>query len=153
MVALINLDEVDRRILSYLQGDARASFATVAEKVGVSEGTVHLRVRKLLKLGVITGFYTLLNPEKVGVGLKAIVCLRVEPSRYEEALERLSKVEDIFEIYDVTGEYYTVLKVKTKDRESLAEVIDEVGQIPGITSTTTMVVLRSIKEKHELDMR
>ncbi|MEM2904147.1 MAG: Lrp/AsnC family transcriptional regulator [Candidatus Bathyarchaeia archaeon] len=146
------LDETDRLILSELQTDARASFAAIAKKIGVSEGTVHLRVRKLVNDGVIKGFYTLLDAEKVGLGLKAIICLKADPARYEESLKRLSAIDEIAEIYDVTGEYYAVLKVKTKDRESLAAVIDAIGATPGITSTTTMIVLRSVKERFDVDI-
>jgi len=149
---LTELDNVDRLILSELQTDARASFAAVAKKASVSEGTVHLRVRKLLNDGVINGFYTLLDAEKIGLGLKAIICLKADPSRYEEALSRLSAIKEIVEIYDVTGEYYAVLKVKTRDRQSLAGVIDAIGATPGITSTTTMVVLRSVKERFDVDI-
>lgn len=149
---MAELDNIDRQILSELQTNARASFAAIAKNAGVSEGTVHLRVRKLVKDRVVKGFYTVLDAEKVGLGLKAIICLKADPSRYEEALKRLSAIKEIAEIYDVTGEYYAVLKVKTKDRQSLAGVIDAIGAAPGIISTTTMIVLRSVKERLDIDI-
>ncbi|MEM2925922.1 MAG: Lrp/AsnC family transcriptional regulator [Candidatus Bathyarchaeia archaeon] len=146
------LDDLDLRILSTLQRNARSSFSSIAKALGVSEGTVHLRVKKLLKKGIIKGFFSILNPEKLGIGMKAIICLKADPQRYEEVLKSLLDIPDIHEIYDVTGEFYSVLKVRTKNKESLAQVIDRIGRIPGITSTSTMVVLRSVKEELLLNL-
>jgi len=144
---LSELDDLDLNILSTLQKNARSSFSSIAKKLGVSEGTVHLRVKKLLSKGIIKGFFAILNPDKLGMGLKAIVCLKADPQRYEEVLKALLDIPDIHEIYDVTGDFYSVLKVRTKNKESLAQVIDKIGRIPGITSTSTMIVLRSVKEE------
>ncbi len=61
-------------------------------------------------------------------------------------------MKEIYEIYDVTGEYYAVLKVRVPTREDLAKVLDKIGNMDGVTSTYTMLVLRSIKDKKELDL-
>lgn len=56
-----SIDGLDKNILSLIQDDARASFAEIAKKLGVSEGTVHIRVKKLSEKGVIQGFYTIIS--------------------------------------------------------------------------------------------
>ncbi|MEM2214180.1 MAG: Lrp/AsnC family transcriptional regulator [Candidatus Nezhaarchaeales archaeon] len=144
------IDEIDLKILRMLQENARTPFSKIASSVGVSEATVHLRVQKLKKLGVIKSFRAIVDPVKVGKGLTAIVLVRADPVKYKEALKKVASMEDVYEVYDVTGEYYAVLKIRASDRDSLAKIIDKIGEIEGITSTQTMVVLRTIKEEDKI---
>jgi Lrp/AsnC family transcriptional regulator for asnA, asnC and gidA len=61
-------------------------------------------------------------------------------------LKKISEFKEVLEVYDVTGEYYALLKVRVKTREELAKVLDMIGNMDGVTSTYTMFVLRTIKE-------
>ncbi len=142
----IELDEVDRKILEILQRNARTPLKRIASALGVSEGTVHIRLRRLIANGIIKGFYTILDEEKLGYTVKAIVALKADPSVYSRILESLKEIDGVTEIYDVTGEYYAILKVKTTSREELASIIDRIGSIKGVQSTSTMIILRTIKE-------
>jgi len=141
------LDEVDKTILEMLQDDARIAFRRIAEKVGVSEATIFVRVKKLIKRGVIRRFTAIVAPELVGKGLTAFVLINADPKMLQEVFDSLSKIEDIYEIYDVTGSYYAIVKIRTKDREHLKRIIDEIGVIEGVKSTETAIVLRSVKEE------
>ena len=142
-----SLDEVDLRILRLLQDDARTPFSRVAKEVGVSEATVHMRVRKLRELGVLRGFQALVDPSSVGKGLTAITLIKADPMKYSEILERLRAIPDVYEVYDVTGEYDAVVKLRSGSREELASLIDDIGRIPGVSATLTMIVLKTIKEE------
>lgn len=144
------LDEIDLRILRILQENARTPFSKIASSIGVSEATVHLRVQKLKRLGVIKAFRALIDPAKVGKGLTAIVLLKTDPMKFKEVLKAVASLDDVYEVYDVTGEYYAVLKIRTSGRDSLAKIIDKIGEIEGVTSTQTMVVLRTIKEESKI---
>lgn len=150
---MVKLDGLDKKILSLIQDDARASFAKIAHKLGVSEGTIHLRVRKMQKRDVIKGFYTIVSPEKLGKGLTAFITVKADPAKYPGVLQSLLEIADISEIHDVTGEFYAMLKVRTKDKESLAGVIDKVGTVKGVTATQTMVVLRTVKEQYNIEVK
>ena len=138
---------MDRLILNRLQEDARRSFKGIAEEIGVSEATVFLRVKKLHESGVIKGFKAVLNPVLVGKGTTAIMLLKADPKTYKKVLEELSKMNEVCEIFDVTGAYYTVLKIRAASTEELSGVIDSIGSIDGIIGTETSVVLRTIKEE------
>lgn len=140
------LDETDLKILRELQRDARASFKTIAQKVGVSEATVFVRVRKMQEKNVIKGFTTLVAPAAVGKPLTALVLVRSNPQAFAGTLEALKKFEDIYEIYDVTGQYYSILKIRTSGTEELGKIMDEIGKIDGIDGTETIIVLRTVKE-------
>jgi len=143
----LELDDTDRQILNMLQDDARRSFKDIAKEVTVSEATVFVRVRKLLKNGVIRSFKAIVDPKLVGKETLAFVMLKVNPNVYTKVLPILMKMDEIYEIYDVTGAYYAILKIRTRSTEELAAIIDKIGMIEGITGTETAVVLRSIKEE------
>ena len=143
----MELDETDKRILDLLQEDARRSFKDIAKEVDVSEATVFFRVKKLVKSGVIKSFKAIVDPKLVGKETLAFVMLKANPNVYTKVLPTLMKMEEIYEIYDVTGAYYAILKIRTRNTEELAAIIDKIGMIEGITGTETAVVLRKIKEE------
>jgi Lrp/AsnC family transcriptional regulator for asnA, asnC and gidA len=145
-LAQIKIDDTDRKILNLLQEDARRSFKDMAQRVGVSEATVFVRVRKLTRAGVITAFKAVLDPAIVGKGTLAFIMMKANPSEYTGVLQKLKELKDVYEIYDVTGPNYAILKVRTENPEKLAELIDQIGTIKGIESTETSMVLRNIKE-------
>ncbi len=144
---LVELDEVDKKILRALQKDARASFKTVGKEVGVSEATVFVRVRKLQEKGVLQGFKAVVDPKSVGKKLTAIMLIRAQPRSLVGMLDALKKLDDIYEIYDVTGQYYSILKIRTDSTEQLGKIIDEIGMIEGVAGTETVIVLRTVKEE------
>jgi len=141
-----HLDEVDLKILRDLQRDARVSFKTIAEKIGVSEATIFVRVKKMQERGTIKGFITLVSPAAVGKPLTAIVLVRANPQAYDGTLDALRKIKEIYEIYDVTGQYYSILKIRASGTDELGTIMDEVGKIDGIAGTETIIVLRTVKE-------
>jgi Lrp/AsnC family transcriptional regulator for asnA, asnC and gidA len=143
---MIELDDSDRKILRELQRDARTSFKAIAEDIGVSEATVFVRVKKLKEKGVLKGFLAVVDPKTVGRTLTAIILVRAQPKAFPGMLNALKKFDDIYEIYDVTGEYYSILKVRTSGTEELSNIIDEIGAIDGVAGTETIIVLRTIKE-------
>ena len=146
----IELDEIDKKLLMILQENAKTPYSKISSVLGVSEATVHLRIKKLIKLGIIKRFQAIIDPEKVGKRVLAIVAITATPQKYEHVLEELKKIDDIYEIYDVTGEYYTITKIKVKNRDELARTLDRIGAIDGVQSTRTMYVLRVIKEETKI---
>jgi Lrp/AsnC family transcriptional regulator for asnA, asnC and gidA len=148
--ATVVLDDIDKSLLRILQDNAKTPYSQISKQLGISEATVHLRIKKLVKLGVIKRFQAIVDPEKVGKDVVAIVALTVDPKKYESVLEKLKSMPDVYDIYDVTGEYYTILKVRVGSREELTKVLDEIGGIEGVESTRTMFVLRTIKEESRI---
>ncbi len=145
------LDNVDRKILNILQRDSRTPFSRLAKMLDLSESTIHMRVKRLVKEGVIKNFGIEIDLDRIGLTVLAFVLIKAEPKKYEEILKKLVEMNEIYDIYDVTGEYYALLKVRVRSREELAKVLDYIGKLEGVTSTYTMVALRTIKEKKYLD--
>lgn len=141
------LDETDSFILNKLQENARRSFKGIADEIGVSEATVFLRVKKLQEKGIIKSFKAILDLDLIGKSTKAIMLLKADPKLYKNMLDKLKEMEEVCEIYDVTGAYYTVLKIRAKSTEGLSGVMDEIGAINGIIATETSIILKTIKEE------
>jgi len=146
------LDDIDKKILNILQQDSRIPFSRLAKMLNLSEATIYVRIKRLKESGVIKGFYTEIDYDKIGLNVVAFVLIKADPKRYENILKQLTEIKEIYEIYDVTGEYYAMAKVRVPTREDLAKVLDKIGGMEGVISTYTMLVLRVIKDKKELDL-
>jgi len=148
----VKIDDVDRAILRMLQDDARIALRKIAKETGVSEATIFVRVRKLLERGVIKRFTALVSPEMIGKGLTAFVLINADPKKLQNVFKALNEMDDIYEVYDVTGSYYVIVKVRTENRDRLKEIIDRIGLIDGVTSTETAIVLRCLKEETRIKL-
>jgi len=147
---MIELDDADREILRALQRDARASFKTIAKEIGMSEATIFVRVKKLKNAGVIKAFRAIIDPKAIGKTLTAFVLVRAMPKAFPGMLNALKKLEDIYEIYDVTGQYYSIVKLRTTGTDDLSKIMDEIGTIEGVAGTETLIAMRTIKEETAL---
>jgi len=140
------LDETDLGILRRLQKDARSSFKKIADEIGVSEATVFVRVKKLQEKGAIRGFKAIVDAKAVGRSLTAIILVRAMPRSFPGMLDGLKKIDDVYEIYDVTGQYSSIIKVRAANTDELSKVIDRIGMVEGVAGTETIIVLRTVKE-------
>jgi Lrp/AsnC family transcriptional regulator for asnA, asnC and gidA len=145
-------DEKDLEILRVLQENGRASYSEIAKRLGLSEAAVYTRIQKLMRHGLIKKIQAVVDSEKLGFNLTAIVAVKAQPSRYEYLLKELSEIPEIVEIYDVTGDYYCLLKLRLQNREALAKLLDRIGAMDGVISTDTRIVLRTIKESYSLPL-
>ena len=144
------LDEKDLKILEILQDDGRASYSQISRILGMSEAAIYSRIQKLLKLGVIRRFRAILDPDKLGFTLTAFIAVTAHPAKYEDVLKALAEIPEIQEIHDVTGDYYCLVKLRARGKESVAKILDQIGSLDGVASTETRIVLRTIKEDYAL---
>jgi DNA-binding Lrp family transcriptional regulator len=140
------LDETDRRILSVLQRDARTSMRKISKEVGVSLGTVSNRVRKLEGAGVIRGYAVLLDPEKIGWDLNVVIGLRIQKGRLIEIQEKIAKDPRVYGVYDVTGDFDSMVVARARDRSDLDELSKNVMSVDGVERSVTHLVLNTVKE-------
>ena len=140
------MDEVDKRILRVREADARTSLRKSAEEVGGALGTVSNRVRRMESLGIIRGYTVLLDPDKAGWGLSVVIGLRIEKGRLIEIQEKIAKDNRVYGVYDVTGDYDSMVLARGKDRDDLDDLIKNVLSMSGIERSVTHLVLNSVKE-------
>ena len=142
------MDSIDCAILNELRSNARISNCTLAEKVHLSPSAVLERVRRLRAQGVIHRFVTKLDVAKLGYNLTAIMELRIERNLCCTSIsEKLVQFPEILEIYDVAGNCDYILKLVAKDSESLRNTMRAIGEIPGVLSSQTKLVLSTIKSE------
>jgi Lrp/AsnC family transcriptional regulator, leucine-responsive regulatory protein len=134
------LDDADWRILTALQRDGRASFAELARTVAMSPSAVTERVRRLEEAGVISGYAAVVDPERLGLIILALVRLRYPNGNYKPFHALLDTTPEIVEAHHVTGEDCFVLKVLARSMRHLEEIT---GRIGGLGAVTTSVVYSS----------
>ena len=138
----MELDDTDREILRLLQADARTPFSEIARRIDMSSATVHDRVGRMEDAGVIEGYHASVNAKAIGYGVSALVGLRVEQGREEDALDRLREIEGVREIHLTTGEWDVMLRVVAEDTDSLRELMFErVANMDGFSRSQTMIIL------------
>lgn len=141
------LDDTDRAILARLLVDGRASHRDLAEQTGLALATVNRRVRKLEADGVIKGYTAVLDAERLGWGLTAVIGLRIDKGHVRAVHEQIAKDPRIFGVYDITGEWDGLVLVRLRDREDLDDLVKGTLSLGHIQRTTTMVVLKTVLEK------
>ena len=140
------IDDIDRRILAVLLVDARTSMRSIAEEVGVALGTVSNRVKRMEEMGVIQGYGVLIDAEKVGWTMTVLCGLRIEKGRLMEVQRRIADDSRVFGIYDVTGEFDSMVLARVRDRAHLDDLSKTVLSSEGIIRTVTHVVLNTVKQ-------
>ena len=143
----MELDRTDRDIIRSLERDARMSLRSVAEEIGVSLGTVSNRLKRLEDTGVVKGYRVEIDPDKVGWGLTVVVGLRIEKGRLLELQRVIAKDSRVLGVYDVTGEFDSMILARAKDRSDLDDLSKTVLSMDGIMRSVTHFVLNTVKEK------
>lgn len=130
------MDSIDQEILDILKEDGRASYTNVAEKVGVSEGTVRNRVESMVEEGVIEKFTLEINQSKK---VKAFVSVNVSTSR--EFNEILEEFPDEVDAYELAGDIDLIAEISRETSEEINDAVDIVRGIEGVEDTRTYMVL------------
>ena len=142
------MDEIDRAILNCLRNNARISNRELAARVNLSPSAALERVRKLKRSGIIKGFCTMLDCAKLGRGLHVLIELEIEKNIQDHDIaDKLISYPEITAIYDVAGDADYLLKVAVPDSEALRQLMNRISLIPGVRSSHTTLVLRTLKEE------
>ncbi|MGC9105928.1 MAG: Lrp/AsnC family transcriptional regulator [Thermoprotei archaeon] len=144
------LDIIDRKLLNELLKDARTSLRRLAEEMRVAPATLHNRLAKLERIGVIKGFTVLLDYQKLGYGLTAIIMIKVNGKYIVDVEKELAKYANVLAIYDVVGEYDIMLVAKFRHINELNDFVKELLKNPKIERTHTNIALNVIKEDPRL---
>ena len=139
------LDQVDRDIIKGLQKNGRRSYTDLAKMLGLSEGTIRNRLRKLEKDDVIKVSATV-NPYALGFRFVSLMAMQVQMADLHRVAELLSTNPRVYYLAFVAGRYDVVAIMFSRTPEELSEFIkDEISSIPGIVRTDTMVNLEILK--------
>ncbi len=135
------LDERDRDIVAALQDDARATYADVAARVGLSASAVHERVRKLEQQGVIRGYRAVIDPGSLGLYVTSLIEVRpFDRSQPDDLPDRVADFAEVEDCYSVAGEASYVLKVRTATTAELEDLIRRLREKAGVATKTTIAL-------------
>src|SRR6201992_2174774 len=146
---MAQLDEFDLEILTALQENARMTTQELAERVGLSATPCARRIKRMEDEGLIERYVTLLNPERLGVGLTVFVNVGLNPqsaSTFEAFEAAIRKLPQVVGCYLLAGNYDYLVQVRVADVEAFRSFIrDRLVTIDGIGATQSNIVLEETK--------
>lgn len=140
------VDEIDQKIIKLFQDDGRMSYRKIAKELDISIGTVHNRIDKLTKNGIIKKFTPIIDHSKLGYALTTIIGVKVKGGVLENWEGKTTYHKNVLCVYDVTGEFDAILITRFKDTQELNEFIKELLKEPDVQRTYTQTVLNILKE-------
>jgi Lrp/AsnC family transcriptional regulator, leucine-responsive regulatory protein len=147
------MDAVDRQLLDALRTNARASWAELGRRIGLSGPSVQERVRRLEERAVITGYRAVVAPAAVGLGVSALVGLiQGDDVESEDVAAQLRDVSEVEDCWYVAGEENFVVKVRASDVAALELVVAKLRRLPGVSRTRTTVVLSTRWEGRDVPL-
>ena len=148
------LDNINLKIIDFLSKDSSTPFVEIAKQIGISDATVHIRVRRLLAAGIINKFTISVDNNRLGYDHLAFMGINVEPGFAEELTDELSKVDEVLEIHEMHGRFDLLLKVRAKDLDQMRDiVVNKIRILPHIIETELMTVLKSRKEEQIVSLK
>lgn len=140
------MDDTDVKILKRLLHDARMSYRKVADEIGVSPPTVLARVEKLENEGIIRSYSAMLDHEKLGYDLTAIIDITATKGKIVDLEKQIAKFPNVCAVYDTTGTTDMTIIAKFKSRAELSSFVKKDLSLPYVERTNTHVVLVTVKE-------
>lgn len=137
------IDGLDRKILQFLQEDARMSYLDIARKLIVSGGTIHQRIDKLRKAGIIEGSRLLINPRRLGLDVAALIGIHLQSTKDLPAvIEKMKKFEEITEAHYTTGTYALLIKVIVPTIEKYHQFLStKLQSMEAIRATESFIIM------------
>ena len=140
----MEIDEKDLAIINVLKENSRLPIRDIAKLTKLRPSTVHQRILKLKKEGIIEKFTLKLNNKAMGEGFIVFMLIKTKPSAM---LDKLVHDRHVKEFFGVTGEYDLILKLKFKDVDEFNDFIIKFRKEQSIQTTLTMVVTANVKEE------
>ncbi len=139
------MDSTDLQLLALLRQDARTTVATLANKLGVSRGTVTNRVKRLEDDGVITGYTVRLRPDTEPNQITAWMSIAVDGNQTREVIAHLLGEPGVASLHDTNGRWDLLAALRAGNLNELATVLERVRLIKGIGNTETSIHLQTYK--------
>jgi Lrp/AsnC family transcriptional regulator, regulator for asnA, asnC and gidA len=129
-------------------------FVEVAKQIGISDATVHIRVRRLIADGLIKKFTISVDNNMLGYDHLAFMGINIEPGFADEVTEGLLKIDEVLEIHEMHGRFDLILKIRAKDLDQMREiVVNKIRKLPRILETELMTVLKTRKEDQLVSLK
>ncbi len=145
-------ENLDAKLINELLGDGRASLRSLAEELDVSVTTVSNHLSEIEEKGIITGYTPVIDYQKVGYDVTAILQLKVNGEALPEITDRLQSQDRMVSVYEVTGDHDILAIGKFEDTDDMNEQIKAVLTDPDVIESNTNVVLNSAAENEQFTL-
>lgn len=134
------MDDIDGRILALLERDARLTYAEIGASVGLAASSVHDRVRKLERAGVVGGYRAEIDFAAAGLPITAFVSIALRPASPHDVPARIAEFELVEACYSVAGDNSYVLLVRAPSTAALEELLDALRAKLQVITRSTIVL-------------
>ena len=142
------LDDVNLQILDILVKDSSTPFVQIAKQIGISDATVHLRIRKLKDQGLIKKFTICLNNNILGYDHLVFAGINIRPGVADQVTEELSNLDEVLEIHELHNKFDLFLKIRVRDLNHMRDIIEnKIRVLPNILETALITILKTTKEE------
>lgn len=149
----IQLDYVNLKIIEILSKNSSTPFVEIAKEIGISDATVHMRVKRLIYQGIINKFTISINHELIGYSILAYIGINIIGNKQDVIINLLSEINEVLEIHEIYGKYDLFLKIRTKDNEELRNLVKKIKNIPDISGIEVINVLKTNKEDKNISFQ
>jgi Lrp/AsnC family transcriptional regulator for asnA, asnC and gidA len=140
------LDDIDSRIIHSLVKNARITLSQMSKEIDVPDATISNRLKKLDK-NVIKQYTLLLDLDKFGLKVTAIIIIQTESEKHRSVELKLAKLKEVSEVYSISGEYDILIKVWAQSLEELNNIVNsKIRSVDGVEDLTEMIVMERVKE-------
>jgi len=146
----ILIDDLDKKIIRELLSNSRLSYRQIAKRIRVSPATVLTRIKKLEFNRIVKYYTTILDHERLGYDLSAIIELSISKGKLIDVEKEIAKSMNVVGVYDVTGTTDAIVLAKFKNRRQLNNFIKRILSMEFVERTNTRVILNTIKEDFRL---
>ena len=149
------MDDIERKILNELQIDSDRSVTQLSKALRLPRTTIHNRILKLKKQGIIERFKAILNMKKIGKPVTVLVHLVITSKESAaEVASRLKKMHNVEDVYITAGQFDIIIKVRFESNEELSKFIFDsktgLRSWSSVERTDSMIVLEKVKESGEI---
>jgi len=145
-------ENLDAKLINSLLGDGRASLRSLADELDVSVTTVSNHLKDLEEAGVIEGYTPVVNYDRLGYDVTAVLQLKVEGNSLPDITDRMRTHKQMISVYEVTGDYDIVAVGKFRDTDDMNQLIKTLLGDVDIKESSTSVVLNAAAEHEQFEL-
>ena len=148
------LDYVNYKIIDVLSKNSSLPFVELAKQIGISDATVHTRVKKMISTGIIKKFSVIIDNNLVGYNHLAFIMVKLENGKTDQAVAILEEIEQILEIHEIYDKFDLLVKIRSKSLENMRDIIvNKILSITEVKEIELMTVLKTRKEEQMVSLR
>lgn len=140
------LDDIDRKIISYLKVNSKTKLTTLSKRLNIPVSTIHTRIKKLEKEGIIKKYTIEIDYKKIGYEIQAFILIKYDANSIKtqrDLLKELLRLPNVDKGYIITGEWDILLMCRFQTIDDLSRfILDRLRNIGGVKETYTLVVLQ-----------